>query len=431
MATLTKDVNGFIEIKDNKLSRGGVFDYLGSEIGAPEPERIYQVFRPPEELADAECIESFRLQPWIIDHKMLGKYYDSPPEAKGIHGTIGENVYFDESDGWLKGNIKIWSDMLEEEIDEGKNELSLGYRCVYEFEQIGTYEGKRYNVVQRRIRGNHLASVDASRTDVAVMDSVAMDMKITIDTKRAKLMDKKPNPIADAVKKANATPENVVKKEGDATDQDMTISELSGMIKEIMPQIAEISKVMGALGKMATGEPEADGGAYDQPEENGGLIPDDEPDDNGGTEVEIEVEDEDKPKEENAMDNKLEQTITAAVNKAFKPLADKVDKLEKVGATAFDSKSFLKEVDERNSLAVKVSRFVGTFDHSAMTLQEVAKYGVDKLEVPATEGRELDALRAYLHGREPKGNPALFSVAQDSAAKSENPIANYVNGDKK
>jgi len=429
MATLTKDTNGFIEIKDNKLSRGGVFDYLGSEIGAPEPNRIYQVLRPPEELADPACIESFRLQPWIIDHKMLGKDYDSPPEAKGIHGTIGESVYFDESDGWLKGNLKIWSDMLEDEIDEGKNELSLGYKCVYEFEQIGTYEGKRYNVVQRRIRGNHLASVDASRTDVAVMDSVAMDMKITIDTERVESMDHKKDKIAEGIQNANANPGK--KKAGDAKDQDMSISEVAGMLKEIMPQIAEMSKVMGALSSMAmgAGDPEAGGETYDQ-EENGEVLPESEE----GPEVEIEVEDEDKPKEKEdyaAMDKKIEQTIKKAVNAALKPLAAKVDKLEKVGATAFDSKSFLKEVDERNSLAAKVSRFVGTFDHSAMTLNEVAKYGVDKLEVPATEGRELDALRAYLHGREPQGSPALFSVAQDGATKIANPITDYITGSKK
>ena len=32
------DSNGFVEIPDNPLSKVGIYDYLGSEIGAPETQ---------------------------------------------------------------------------------------------------------------------------------------------------------------------------------------------------------------------------------------------------------------------------------------------------------------------------------------------------------------------------------------------------------
>ncbi|STZ15545.1 Uncharacterized protein conserved in bacteria [Morganella morganii] len=85
MTKRTYDNNGWLEVKDNPISKAGVFDYLGAEIGAPEPDRIYKVFRPPEELGSEETIKSFRLTPFIVDHEMLGKNA-TPAEKKGIQG---------------------------------------------------------------------------------------------------------------------------------------------------------------------------------------------------------------------------------------------------------------------------------------------------------------------------------------------------------
>lgn len=40
MSAQTTDINGYVEIKGNPLSKVGVFPYLGREIGAPEPDRM-------------------------------------------------------------------------------------------------------------------------------------------------------------------------------------------------------------------------------------------------------------------------------------------------------------------------------------------------------------------------------------------------------
>lgn len=180
MSQRTKDLaNGWYEVARNPLSKVGVFPYLGKSINAPdalaEPNKIYMVYRPEEELGDPEAVRSFRLTPWVDDHAMLGDPDVNPsltaPEKKGVHGVIGEQTQYDPGDRTLYGNIRLWSPSLASAIDAGKKELSCGFRCVYEFVS-GVFEGQRYDAIQRKIRGNHVASVKHGRMGpgVAVLD---------------------------------------------------------------------------------------------------------------------------------------------------------------------------------------------------------------------------------------------------------------------
>lgn len=181
------DQNGWPEIMGNPITKVGVFPYLGSQISPElEPDRIYQVYRPEEELSNEETIASFRLLPWTDEHAMLGSEDEglTPAEHKGVHGIIGENVYFE--DGYLKANLKIFSNKMAELIEAGKKELSIGYRCLYDIVS-GIYNGERYDAIQRNIRGNHIALVTEGRSghDVAVLDS----FRFTFDTKGLTMPD--------------------------------------------------------------------------------------------------------------------------------------------------------------------------------------------------------------------------------------------------
>lgn len=171
------DQNGFFEVKRNPISKVGVFPYSGRSIGGEEPDRIYHVYRPAEELGSAECIESFKLLPFVDEHHMVGEG-GMPAEQKGVHGTTGEDVFFE--DGTLYSNLKVFSNALANLIEGGKRELSCGYRCEYEFAP-GEYNGVKYDAIQRNIRGNHLALVEEGRMgkEVAVLDS----MVFTFDAK--------------------------------------------------------------------------------------------------------------------------------------------------------------------------------------------------------------------------------------------------------
>lgn len=197
------DLNGWLEVKDNPISKVGVFDYLGFEIGAPIPEKIYKVYRPQEELASTETINSFKLMPFVDEHEMLGKD-GTPAETKGIQGVIGERVYFEYP--YLRGNIKILSNSALNQIEGGKIELSPGYRCVYDFTP-GEFNGERYDAIQRHIRANHLALVDEGRTgaDVAVQDHSV----ITIDTKELIRMNEEENKEKQNTDEGAFTPEQL------------------------------------------------------------------------------------------------------------------------------------------------------------------------------------------------------------------------------
>jgi len=169
MNKLEKDYNGYVSVNRRPISKAGIFEYLGSSIGAEDTNKIYKVYRPAEELSNKETIDSFKLVPLIDDHEMLGTDA-TPAEYKGVQGTTGEDIYFD--DDTLFGNLKVYSDALKTLIDGGKKDLSLGYRCEYEFKE-GIFNGEKYDAIQKNLRGNHIALVDNGRMgkEVSVCDS--------------------------------------------------------------------------------------------------------------------------------------------------------------------------------------------------------------------------------------------------------------------
>lgn len=172
------DHNEFWLIENNPLSKAGVFPYLGKQISDElEPDKVYNVLRPEEELANDEAINGFKLLPIVDEHDMLGSGDGMvPAENKGVHGVIGENVY--SKDGVVYGDLKIFSEHLKDQIESGKKQLSMGYFCDYDLTP-GVYNGQPYDAVQKNIRGNHVALVEQGRmgADVRVMDK-----KITFDS---------------------------------------------------------------------------------------------------------------------------------------------------------------------------------------------------------------------------------------------------------
>jgi hypothetical protein len=169
------DMNGFIEVENQPLSVAGIYEYYGSEIDAPEPDKLYRVFRSPESLEKA--VPMFTGKPIVDDHTMLG---DGQTDAakKGIQGAVGDNVYY--KDGTIYGNIRLYTSKIKQLIDQGKKELSFGYWSQYEFKS-GTWQGKAYDAIQHIVGGNHLALVDEGRmgSTVAVLDHAPRFSQLT------------------------------------------------------------------------------------------------------------------------------------------------------------------------------------------------------------------------------------------------------------
>ena len=258
------DTNGWFEIKDNPLSVVGVYPYMGRSISADcIQDRLYGVYRSESELSSQDCIDSFKLIPWIDDHVMLGNEDAglTPSEQKGVQGVIGQDVYFDGTT--LKGNIKVFSEAMANLIANGKKELSCGYRCRYEYAP-GTFNGEHYDYVQQEIRGNHLALVENGRMgpDVAVLDHLTFTIDsqeftqmMTKDTESKKddkiEEEEKDETVYDSEEeKADEEVEKAVKDEDEDEDKDdekksgMDVAEVARLVQK---SIAKQSKLYDTL----------------------------------------------------------------------------------------------------------------------------------------------------------------------------------------
>ena len=350
------DSNGWYEIQDTPLSIAGVHQYLGRNISPDlEPDKIYNVYRPEQELNNPETIKSFRLIPWIPLHEMLGGNYTAPEDV-GVQGTTGENIKF--IGGRLLGNIKVFGQELAKMIEDGVKDLSLGFHCTWIVKSGVAPDGTPYDAIQTEIRGNHLASVPVGRmgSDVAVMDHSVF-----------------------------ALDQNDVVKINQTNGEDMTDLERANA------KIAELEKQLAAKAPAKDEDEKAEDA---KPEK--GVNPFAKKDDA-----------EDEKKDKGAMEAGL---MADAIAAAIAPLAAEI---ETIKSSAVDANDIVKAIAAKNELASKSAAIVGAFDHSDMDTQGVAKYALEKIGMACDAGAEVATLKGYLAARQ--APTFTVAAAQDSA----------------
>ncbi len=152
-----REPEGYLICLNVPVARTGMQEYLAEELGMdPLEERIIPVWRPEEEVFDPACMASFEGMPVTNDHPSFPEgvtaeniRYLQKGHAHNIRRGTGK-----ESD-LLLADLIITDPDLEDEILNGKREISCGYNYVL------SEEGGRY--IQREIRGNHVAVVEAGR----------------------------------------------------------------------------------------------------------------------------------------------------------------------------------------------------------------------------------------------------------------------------
>ncbi|AWY45368.1 DUF2213 domain-containing protein [Glaesserella parasuis] len=412
------DTNGWFEVKDNPLSKEGVFLYRGNQIILPDGSRasntddLIPVYRPADELSNPEAIDSFKLVPWVDEHTMLGseELGLTPAERKGVSGVVGEDVYF--KDGVLYGNIKAFSENLARKIENGKKELSLGYRCSYE-RSSGEWNGQKYDYIQRNLRGNHLALVDKGRmgAEVRVMDSQETGISygnfiFTCDS----LMEKNEMNLEELLKQA-------VEKFGDSATA-----------------LAEIKKLLDEQGQDNEGNQEPPTPPATDDDEMGGN-PDDEPP--------AQDDDEDKLDKLLSLVESLVSRVEALEGNSKSEDEDdnqeepqekpKVGDEEEKGAQAMDmaevTRQVTKRLNERDSMYKKVSLHTGAFDVSAMDSAEaVAAYACKKLNLKTAKGLEVATITGYMANREPANKQRIVSgLDKSDVVKGKNFLTGQIN----
>ena len=458
------DDNGFWLIEGNPVSKEGVFPYLGKSISPSlDPGEVYMVYRPYSELSSAETLKSFDGIPFIENHEMLGDGFTST-DTRTPQGVL---MNCRAENGGLYGDLKIFSDAMKASIENGKKELSLGYKCNYRHEP-GEWNGQHYDFVQTDLRGNHIALVDKGRmgSSVRVYDW-AFDA-LEVEVSKAITNNKESEEMPDENKDKKS--ENEVQDE--AVDKRKLIDEIGGILKDKVDDEI-IRTIIGKCEKMA----------YNASEASKADDEDEKPEDKGkeGEEKKPEAEAADKcgkdkacgkdksckdecgdPKSEEKkaedkcgkdeffdaphMKKTVEKMLSegeiseGAAKKILGSLkyerAEDEDadpekkKPEEEKKSGMDAADVVKMIDRRNALAKQLSDHIGEFATDGMTEEDVASYACGKLGMDAADGAEALALvHGYLAGAKNTAKTySMDSATPEKSGELSEQMKNYLNG---
>jgi hypothetical protein len=149
----------------------GVFTYRH------EDGSVTRELRLPEEVFDSESLNSMRLKPVVNDHpsEMVTEENIQKYQVGNLGSNPSSTVQIRSYDGYtpreqLTDGFHVAIDMIINKADaindvlNGKRALSMGYECEIESAEAGSvWCGMEYDHIQRKIRYNHVAIVDAAR----------------------------------------------------------------------------------------------------------------------------------------------------------------------------------------------------------------------------------------------------------------------------
>lgn len=167
----TATPEGFLICHNVPVARTGWYEYLAEEIGAEEKAgTIVQVYRSPEEVFSPGAIASFEGKVLTDEHPPdLVTPDNATRYAKGVIQNVRQGSG-SESD-LLIADLVVYDQLLIDEIQQGKREVSAGYECTYVLLDSGGPSQQSYQ--QKQICGNHVAVVKSGRAGdrVAIKDA--------------------------------------------------------------------------------------------------------------------------------------------------------------------------------------------------------------------------------------------------------------------
>ena len=158
-----RDPEGYLLCLNVPVARTGVQEYLPDELGLTGNEQLsvsaenkhIPVYRPEDEVFSPETMASFEGMPVTNDHPPDGVDVSNIRALQKGHAHNVRRGSGEESDLLLADLIITDPALITAILEEGKREISCGY----------TYElcMEKGQYIQRKIRGNHVAVVDAGR----------------------------------------------------------------------------------------------------------------------------------------------------------------------------------------------------------------------------------------------------------------------------
>ncbi len=155
-----RTADGYMAVRA-KAARVGVYDYLASEVGAPDsfkPTDTVKVYRDEAEVFAADSVRSFVGKPITNDHPREGVNVNNwRDHARGtVMGAMRDGEY-------LAFDLTLMDAAAIRAVEGGKRELSNGYECQLDWTPGTAPDGSTYDARQTGIRGNHVALVDSGR----------------------------------------------------------------------------------------------------------------------------------------------------------------------------------------------------------------------------------------------------------------------------
>jgi len=144
---------GYLKVRA-RIARTGIQSYTDASGG------IRLEYRPEEEVASTEALDSFREKCLTREH---------PPELLNADNTKNYAIGFTSadvsySDGFVESTLTVTDKATIDEIIKGTvREVSCGYKVDYVDQPGTTPDGQHYDGYQKNIRGNHVAIVKRAR----------------------------------------------------------------------------------------------------------------------------------------------------------------------------------------------------------------------------------------------------------------------------
>lgn len=160
--------SGFLNIKNVPIAKVGVFPYLRADGSTVMEAKL------PNELLSPSTVQSANLKPVTDNHPPVMLSRDNSKQY--MKGITLDNAHVNKNDSTLRVDITITDGSLISEVNDGKEELSIGFRT--EIQPVsGSFEGQDYDSIQSNIQINHVAVVDRGRAGHSIRltgDSASM-----------------------------------------------------------------------------------------------------------------------------------------------------------------------------------------------------------------------------------------------------------------
>lgn len=253
---------GFLRVPGH-VARTGIQDYLARELELPgDPNRIVKVYRPPEEVFNADSLATYNGADITLNHPVgMVNAENYKIVSKGVSRGDGQ-----KSDIFVQCDLIIKDAAAIKAVNSGKCELSAGYTAVYDDTPGETPEGEKYDYVQREIRINHIAIVDRGRAgalakifDNETTGGNTMPVLITTDSGRSVDVADPANAqvVADAfdrlLKRATTAEDSVqrIQAVADGAKEELAKAVLLSSDSAISDRVAQIAKTGATARKIA------------------------------------------------------------------------------------------------------------------------------------------------------------------------------------